>query len=127
MMDGSPSHYDGSEIAIIGMAGRFPGAPNLDAFWRNLRDGVESIAFLTSEELELSGVDPAPVSDPQYVKAASVLDDVELFDASFFGYTPREAEIMDPQQRVFLECSWEALERAGYDPETYTGAIGLFA
>ena len=127
MMDGSPSHYDGSEIAIIGMAGRFPGAPNLDIFWRNLRDGVESIAFLTSEELELSGVDPVPVSDPQYVKAASVLDDVELFDAAFFGYTPREAEIMDPQQRVFLECAWEALERAGYDPETYTGMIGLFA
>src|SRR6266851_2360706 len=93
----------GSEIAIIGMVCRFPGAKNIDEFWRNLRDGVESISFLTDEELEPSVVDPATLSNPNYVKAASVLEGVELFDASFFGLTPREAEIMDPQQRLFLE------------------------
>lgn len=117
----------GSEIAIIGITCRFPGARNLDQFWKNLCDGVESITFLSDDEIEPSIVDPASPRDPNYVKAASILEDVDLFDAAFFGYTPMEAEVMDPQHRVFLECAWEALDDAGYDPETYEGAIGVFA
>jgi len=118
---------DGSEIAIIGLAGRFPGARNIDEFWENLRNGVESITFLSDEEIDQSGVDDASITAPNYVKAAALLEGAELFDASFFGYTPREAEVMDPQHRVFLECAWEALENAGYDAESYNGAIGVFA
>src|SRR5262249_26809875 len=98
-----------------------------EQFWENLRSGVHSITFLTDEQLEPSGVDPAMLSSPNYVKAASLLEDIDLFDASFFGFTPKEAEMMDPQHRVFLKCAWEALERAGYDPETYAGAIGVFS
>ena len=116
-----------SDIAIIGMARRFPGAKDIDQFWQNLRDGVESISFFNDEELAASGVDPALFGNPGYVKAKGVLDDVELFDAAFFGYSPREAEVLDPQQRIFLECAWEALENAGYDPERYKGAIGIYA
>lgn len=115
------------ELAIIGLAGRFPGAKSIDEFWQNLRDGVESIKFFSDEELTSAGIDPAVLSDPHYVKARSVLDGIELFDASFFGYSPRDAEIMDPQHRLFMECAWEALENAGYDPERYSGSIGVFA
>lgn len=114
-------------IAIIGMAGRFPGAKSIDQFWQNLCDGKESISFFTNEELIASGVDPVLLNDPRYVKASAVLDDTEMFDASFFAYTPREAEIMDPQHRFFLECAWEALENAGYNSETYDGLIGVYA
>ena len=110
-------HHNGFEIAIIGMAGRFPGARDIDELWQNLRDGVESIAFFSDEELASSGIDPTVLSDPNYVKARGVLEDAEWFDASFFGFTPREAELMDPQHRLFLECAWEALEHAGYDAE----------
>ncbi len=115
------------EIAIIGMTGRFPGARDLDAFWRNLRDGVESVSLLSDKELEASGVDRELLRDPNYVKSAVLLEDVELFDAAFFGLNPREAEITDPQQRLFLECAWEALESAGYAPETYHGKTGVYA
>jgi len=114
-------------IAIIGMSGRFPGAKNLGEFWRNLKDGVESVSFFSDEELESSGIDPSLLRDPRYVKAKAVLQDVELFDASFFGVNPREAEIIDPQHRLFLECASEALEGAGYNPETYAGSIGVYA
>jgi len=114
-------------IAIIGMAGRFPGARDLDQFWRNLRDGVESISFFTDEELLQAGITPELLENPGYVKARGALDGVELFDAAFFGFNPREAEITDPQQRIFLECAWEALESAGYDPQKYEGAIGVYA
>src|SRR5215212_11166318 len=93
--------FDGAEIAIIGMTGRLPGANDLDLFWQNLRDGVESITFFSDEELKAAGVDPTLLADPSYVKAAPILDNVESFDAAFFGYTPREAEFMDPQQRLF--------------------------
>ena len=117
--------HDG--VAIIGMTGRFPGAQSVDELWQNLRDGVESIAFFSDEELLSSGIDPAVLRDPHYVKAGAVLKDVELFDAAFFGFTPREAEITDPQHRLFLECAWEALESAGYDPERYKGSIGVYA
>ncbi|BAZ20917.1 beta-ketoacyl synthase [Kalymmatonema gypsitolerans NIES-4073] len=115
------------EIAIIGMAGRFPGANKVDSFWQNLRDGVESISFFTDEELVSAGVNRALLNDPSYVKASGVLEDIELFDASFFSFSPREAEIIDPQHRLFMECVWEALENSGYNSETYSGQIGIFA
>lgn len=113
-------------IAIIGMAGRFPGARNINEFWQNLRNGVESVMEFTAEDLKAAGINPDLHSDPMYVSAGAPLDDAECFDASFFGYQPREAEIMDPQHRVFLECAWAALEDAGYDPEQYDGLIGVF-
>src|SRR5690349_20841684 len=106
----------GTEIAIVAMAGRFPGARNLDEFWQNLKNGVESIRFPADAELEGMGVDRAALQDPHYVKASATMAGMDLFDAAFFGYTPREAELLDPQQRVFLECAWETLERASYDP-----------
>ena len=115
------------EIAIIGMAGRFPGARNLAEFWENLKGGVESIRFFTPEELAREGVAPHLLGNPSYVRANAVVDDIELFDADFFGFTPREAEFTDPQQRLFLECVWEALENAGYDTERFQGSIGLYA
>ncbi|HEX5759075.1 MAG TPA: thioester reductase domain-containing protein [Thermoanaerobaculia bacterium] len=115
------------QVAVVGMAGRFPGAPDLDAFWRNLRDGVDAVRDLTDGELLASGVDPALLARPDYVKAAAPIDGVELFDASFFGFSPREAELLDPQVRVFMECAWEALESAGYAAESYDGWVGLFA
>lgn len=118
---------NGSEIAIIGLTGRFPGAKNIDEFWNNLQNGIESVSFFTDEELLLSGVSSSVLSDSNYVKAGSTLEDVEFFDASFFGFNPREAEITDPQHRLFLECAWEALESAGYDSETYKGTVGVYA
>ncbi len=118
---------DGTEIAVIGMTCRFPQAKNVDEFWHNLRDGVESIVFFSDQELEASGVDAATLANPNYVKAGAVLEDIEMFDAPFFAFNPRAAEILDPQHRLFLECAWEALEGAGYDPETYKAPIGVFA
>ncbi|QDL10795.1 polyketide synthase [Brasilonema octagenarum UFV-E1] len=118
---------NGSEIAIIGMAGRFPGAKNVEEFWQNLQSGVESISFFSDEELLSSGIEKAVLSDPNYVKARAVLEDVELFDASFFGFNPREAEVSDPQQRLFLESAWQAIENAGYNSETYEKSIGVYA
>ena len=120
-------HAASAGIAIIGMACCFPGAKNIAEFWHNLRDGVESVAFFSDDELAAAGVDPTALADPNYVKAGCILDNVELFDAQFFGFTPREAEIMDPQHRLFLMCAWEALENAGYDPEAYPGLIGTYA
>ncbi|WP_442948999.1 type I polyketide synthase [Nostoc sp.] len=118
---------NGSEIAIIGLTGRFPGAKNIDEFWNNLQNGIESVSFFTDEELLLSGVSSSVLSDSNYVKAQATLEDVEFFDASFFGFNPREAEITDPQHRLFLECAWEALESAGYDSEAYKGTVGVYA
>ncbi|WP_344341805.1 polyketide synthase, partial [Kitasatospora putterlickiae] len=115
------------QIAIVGMAGRFPGAPDVDTFWRNLEEGRESIAVLSEEALRASGVDPAVSGRDGYVRAKGVLEGADRFDAAFFGYNPREAEIMDPQHRVFLECAWEALESAGCVPEAFEGRIGVFA
>jgi acyl transferase domain-containing protein/NADPH:quinone reductase-like Zn-dependent oxidoreductase len=114
-------------IAVIGMALRVPGAASVEQFWQNLRAGKESITFFTDQELRDAGVDPAALANPSYVKANGVLQGAELFDAGFFGYSPREAEAMDPQQRVFLELAWEALERAGYDPGRTPGRVGVFA
>src|ERR1700733_13262173 len=114
-------------LAIVGMAGRFPGAPNTAEFWRNLREGVESVQQLTDAELLAAGATPKELADPDYVKSASRLDDVPMFDASFFGLSPKDASIMDPQHRHFLECAWEALEDAGHPPERFDGAVGVFA
>ena len=113
-------------IAIIGMAGRFPGAPSVRSLWQNLCAGVESIRSFSDDELRSAGVDPALRSRPGYVNSGAALDDAEGFDAAFFGYHPAEARLMDPQHRVFLECAWEVLEDAGYDPHTHPGSIGLF-
>nr|WP_236117183.1 type I polyketide synthase [Hassalia byssoidea] len=126
-MNNSDAFDSLDEIAIVGMTGRFPGAKNIEQFWQNLRDGVESISFFSDEELLSSGIDPAKLSQPQYVKAGAVLEDIELFDASFFDFSPKEAQITDPQHRLFLECAWEALEGAGYDSQTYAGRIGVYA
>lgn len=109
-----------NDIAIVGMDGRFPGAPNLEQFWRNLRDGVESVTFA-------SDTPPVIANGTGHVKAAPLLDGIELFDAAFFGFNPREAEGMDPQVRLFLEVAWSALESAGLDPAQYAGRIGVFA
>lgn len=122
----SPALPPGS-IAIVGLAGRFPGAPDLDSFWRNLRDGVESVSFFTDEELLASGVDPQTFNSSNYVRARSLMEGADLFDAAFWGIQPREAASMDPQHRVFLETAWEALENAGYDADQYRGAIGVYA
>ncbi|MBV9773957.1 MAG: polyketide synthase, partial [Gemmatimonadetes bacterium] len=114
-------------IAIVGLSGRFPGAKDVDAFWRNLRDGVESITHFEPEELDRAAIEPGELADPGYVAARGILEDVEGFDAAFFDYTPREAQLTDPQHRLFLECAYEALETAGYDPRSYEGSIGVFA
>ncbi|MGE5341854.1 MAG: SDR family NAD(P)-dependent oxidoreductase [Candidatus Omnitrophota bacterium] len=119
--------YTGLEVAIIGLAGRFPGAPDIDAFRNNLKNGVESIYVFNDEELDELGVDSQLRDEPNFVRAKGALAQSDCFDAAFFGYTPLEAEIMDPQIRVFHECAWSALENAGYDPGTYDGTIGLYA
>ena len=124
---GSTVGFDSSSIAVVGMSGRFPDAPGVEEFWRNLRDGVESIRALTDEELEAAGMTSRFREHPKFVRAAAAVEGEDLFDAPFFGYNPREAEALDPQQRLFLECAWEALESAGYDPETYRGAVGVYA
>jgi acyl transferase domain-containing protein len=121
------THDHGDEIAIIGMTCRFPGAKNIDQFWQNLYDGVESISSFSDEELLASGVPPSLMRNSNYIKAKGILEQIELFDALFFGFSPREAEMIDPQHRLFLECAWEALEHAGYDPAIYKGRIGVYA
>ncbi|HAN93152.1 MAG TPA: polyketide synthase type I, partial [Nitrospira sp.] len=118
---------DGLDLAIVGMAARFPGAPDLEAFWRNLCAGVESVSRLTPQELAEAGVDRKTAGRPNYVGARAVLEGIDLFDAPFFSMTPKEAETTDPQQRLLLECAWETLEHAGYDPSRYKGSIGVYA
>lgn len=114
-------------IAIIGMAGRFPGAGDIESFWSNLCQGKEAITFFTREEMRESGVSEAVINDPGYVGARGYMADADKFDATFFGYSVREAEIMDPQQRLLLECASELFDRSGYDPERYPGMIGVYA
>ena len=114
-------------IAVVGMAGRFPGAPDVEAFWRNLREGVHSIRFFGDDELRAAGVAPELLADPAYVRAGGVLDGTDRFDADFFGFSPREAEVLDPQQRIFLETAWEALEDGGLAPDGLAGsATGVY-
>jgi acyl transferase domain-containing protein len=113
-------------IAIIGIAARLPGAKSAAEFWENQKNGVEAISHFREDELEVPDA-AMLVKKPDYVRARSVLADAEMFDAGFFGIYPREAEMMDPQQRIFLECCWEAFEDAGYDPEDVRGAVAVFA
>ncbi len=115
------------DVAIIGMAARFPGAESVDEFWANVRDGVESIRQLSDEQLAAAGVPAATLADPDYVKASPVLDDVDKFDAAFFGLSARDASVMDPAHRIFLEISWKAFEHAGYTALPEEGAVGVFA
>ncbi len=118
---------ESSAIAIVGMAGRFPGAKDLEAFWHNLRDGVESISFFSEDELLAEGISPALIRKPNYVKARGILGDVDQFDAPFFGLNAREAALLDPQHRLFLECGWEAFEDAGFSVTNAPGRVGIFA
>ena len=113
-------------IAIIAMAGRFPGARDVEAFWENLCEGRESITFFGPGELD-PAIDGSESNEPGYVAARGIVDGVEDFDAGFFGMSPREAELTDPQQRVFLELCWECLERAGHVPDNAGGTVGVFA
>ncbi len=115
-------------IAVVGLAGRFPGAQDVPSFWRNLIAGYDGITRFTDEELAAAGYDPAALrTDPGFVPARGVIDRPEWFDAAFFGIQPREAEAIDPQQRVFMETAWHALEDAGCDPKRYAGLIGVYA
>ncbi len=114
-------------VAVVGMACRFPGARDVEEFWRNLRAGTESVSFFKDEELRAAGVGPELLARTDYVRANAVVAEADGFDAGFFGYTPREAELIDPQQRVFLECAWTAMEHAGFDPSGVQGAVGVFA
>ncbi|HYW09432.1 MAG TPA: polyketide synthase, partial [Longimicrobium sp.] len=126
MTEPVPDPFPPTAVAVIGMAGRFPGSADVDAFWRNLHDGVEGITFFTDDELRAAGESDALLARPDYVRARGALEDIDRFDATFFGYTLRDAELMDPQLRLFLETSWKALETAGYDSALYPGSIGVY-
>ena len=115
----------GLEIAILAMAGRFPQAPTLEAFWTLLKNGVEAVSFFSAEELAAAGIPAGMLAQPNFVKAGAFLEDADLFDAEFFELSPREAEMIDPQQRLLLECAVQALERAGYAGTSRP--VGVFA
>ncbi|MEM7798630.1 MAG: type I polyketide synthase, partial [Chloroflexota bacterium] len=125
-MEHKPVDYIGTEIAVIGMACRLPGAHSPQQFWENIRDGVESIERYCDDELLAEGVNAQTLSHPNYIKAGAPLDGIKLFDAHFFGMGPKEAAVMDPQHRQFLEVTWEALEHSGYDPDRFPGSIGVY-
>ncbi len=114
-------------IAIVGLSARLPGARNADEFWDNLRNGVESLLPLSTEELETNGVSKQLLKDPNYVPVSGSLSDVEMFDAGYFGFSPKDAAITDPQHRHFLECAVEAFENAGHSTHRFDGSIGVFA
>ena len=120
---------DGGEerIAIVGLSGRFPGARTLEGFWEMLRRGGDARRVPTDAELDDAGVPPALRAHPQWVRSSYVLEGATEFDAGLFGYSPREAELMDPQQRIFMECAWESLDNAGYDPGRFKGAVAVYA
>lgn len=128
MENNKKSKYNGLEIAVIGMAGRFADAENLEQYWNNLKNGVESISFLSDEEIKDLGVSNEMLNHPGYVRCkGGAMSNKEYFDAHFFKYLPNEAELLAPQTRIFHECAWQALEDAGYDSTTYNGTIGLYA
>lgn len=116
----------GADVAIIGMSGRFPGAGSIAEFWDNLKNGRETTTFFADHELD-ANIPHNIRNNPNYVKARGIVSDVKGFDAAFFGIPPKSAELMDPQQRIFLEIAWEAMENAGYAPSGYEGSIGVFA
>ncbi|MEL6446179.1 MAG: SDR family NAD(P)-dependent oxidoreductase [Bacteroidota bacterium] len=118
---------DPAAVAVVGFAGRFPEAASVEAFWDNLCAGVESIRTLSEDELREAGVPEHVLRDPTYVRRSAHLENVDQFDAEFFGVMPREAEAMDPQQRLFLECAWEALEHSGYGRRAPAMPVGVFA
>lgn len=122
-----PAPITGLEIAVIGMAGRFPGARNIAQFWDGLMAGRESISFFTPEEMRSAGIDESLIARADYVPARGVLGNAARFDASFFGYSPKEASLIDPQQRHFLEIAWNALEDAGHAGRGFPGRIGVYA
>ena len=124
-MSANPSTRE--DVAIIGMSGRFPGAVGVEGFWSNLCAGVESIGRFSREQILECGISPTLLDDPRFVNAGGYLDEIELFDPGFFGLTPREGETIDPQHRLFLECAWEGLENAGYDPFRGDERIGVYA
>ena len=119
--------YPAGSVAIVGLAGRFPGSRDLDDFWRIVRDGVEVLEEFSDEDMEAAGVPVEVRSSSAYVRRGTVLEGVELFDAAFFGFSPREAQVLDPQQRLFLECAWEALEHAGLPPGNIDASVGVYA
>ncbi|WP_437715401.1 amino acid adenylation domain-containing protein [Sorangium sp. So ce448] len=124
----SPSDGFATEgVAVIGIGCRFPKSRNADEFWENLRRGIDAVSTFTDDELLAAGVAPSTLAQPGYVRARGALEGTADFDAEFFDFTPREAELTDPQHRLFLECAWEALEDAGYDAQRYPGSIGVFA
>ncbi|MBE0457051.1 type I polyketide synthase [Pseudoalteromonas prydzensis] len=118
--------YSSTDIAIVGLAGRFPGAESVDALWDNLKNGIESIQQYSEEQLRELGVAEDKIADPNFVPRSAILPDQDKFDAAFFGYSPREAEELDPQQRLFLETAWQALESAGYDSSKCDFPIGVY-
>lgn len=126
-MSEQSQEFSGYELAIVGMAGVFPGAENIEQFWQNLSQGKESIRTLTDDELDEAGVSLEIRQHSDFVPRVAALDDSFGFDAGFFGYSPREAEVLDPQQRLFLESCWHALEHSGYVPEKFAGSIGVYA
>ncbi|APZ52509.1 type I polyketide synthase [Salipiger abyssi] len=127
-MSAETQHQTGeNDIAIVGMAAHLPGAENIQRYWDNLRSGRSAIRRLSEEELLEAGEDPGLIRHKDYVPFAAPLDDFEMFDAEFFGFSPKEAAIMDPQHRQFLETAWEALENAGHVPESFDGQVGVFA
>jgi len=127
MSDAGEFENSGSGIAVIGMSCRFPQAGNTEEFWLNLRAGVESISFFSEAELLASGVELTQIRKANYVGACAQIEGFDMFDAAFFGFTPREAESTDPQHRLFLEHAWEALENAGYSSDVFEGRIGVYA
>ena len=127
MSDAGENGFTGAEIAVIGMSGRFPHSPDIEAFWQNLLRGNECISFFARQDLIADGVPRAEVEAQNYVPASGSISDSICFDAEFFNMPPREAQLIDPQNRVFLECAWNALEDSGYDPEVFSGAIGVYA
>jgi acyl transferase domain-containing protein/acyl carrier protein len=118
---------DDSAVAIVGLAGRFPGANCVGALWNLLKDGKEALSRISTEELVAAGIDKARIEDPSWVKYWMKFEKADDFDADFFGYSPRQASSIDPQQRVFLECAWEALETAGYQPSSSEESVGVYA
>lgn len=126
MVDRAPQ-YPAHAVAIVGLAGRFPDAKNLDDFWRNVWMGAESLETFSDAELDAAGVASALRFNPHFVRKGTVLEEAEFFDAAFFDLSPREAQILDPQHRIFLECAWEALEHAGYAPGALQKTVGVYA
>lgn len=125
-MGAAMQQIEPGSIAIVGMAGRFPGARTVDELWALLAAGREATQWLTPDQLREAGVGEDCIADAHYIRASLPLADMEMFDAGFFGFSRRDADVMDPQHRHFLECAWEALEDAGYMPDSFEGAIGVF-